>query len=147
MTVIPTNACTILYGKGVKMLRYQTKHLFEFYILKKFSFVREKCEIEVHMKRSLWKCNLHHFVVFVKIVCVNLVSSLGGGYCWVITYLDGILSKSSLYLLKHTLCEGLFKLDATIIFPVNQKFVEQDTTNSQGHLAHMKCEYYQALKC
>ena len=63
-----------------------------------------------------------------------------------ITYLDGILSESSLYQLKHTLCEGFVKLDATILFPVNQKFVEQDATNSQWHLAHMKCEYYQALK-
>jgi len=57
------------------------------------------------------------------------------------------LSESSLYQLKHTLCEGFVKLDATIVFPVNQKFVEQDATNSQWHLAHMKCEYCQALEC
>ena len=56
-------------------------------------------------------------------------------------HLDGILSESSLHQLKHTLCEGFVKLDATIIFSVNQKFVEQDATNSQWHLAHMKCEY------
>jgi len=45
----------------------------------KCSFVRGICEIEVHLKRSLWKCNSRHFEVFVKIFCVNLVSSLGGG--------------------------------------------------------------------
>jgi len=62
-------------------------------------------------------------------------------------HLDGILSESSLHQLKHTLCEGFVKLDATIIFSVNQKFVEQDATNSQWHLAHVKCEYYQVLEC
>ena len=62
-------------------------------------------------------------------------------------HLDGILSESSLHQLKHTLCEGFVKLDVTIIFSVNQKFVEQDATNSQWHLAHVKCEYYQVLEC
>ena len=45
----------------------------------KCSFVRGTCEIEVHLKRSLWKCNLRHFEVFVKTFCANLVSSLGEG--------------------------------------------------------------------
>ena len=58
-----------------------------------------------------------------------------------------ILSESSLHQLKHTFCEGFVKLDATIICSVNQKFVEQDATNSQWHLAHVKCEYYQVLEC
>ena len=88
--------------------------------------------MEVHLKRSLWKCNSRHFEVFVKIFCVNLVSSLGGVLlgCY---HLDGILSEGSLHQLKHTLCEGFVKLDATI--------------NSQWHLAHVKCEYYQVLEC
>ena len=76
---------------------------------------------KTHLNFSLKCCNSRHFEVFVKIFCVNLVSSLGGvllGYY----HLDGILSKSSLHQLKHTLC-------------------------SQWHLAHVKCEYYQVLEC
>ena len=71
----------------------------------------------------------------------------GGGVLLGYYHLDGILSKSSLHQLTHTLCEGFVKLDATIICSVNQKFVEQDATNSQWHLACVKCEYYQVLEC
>ena len=57
--------------------------------------MRGKCEIEVHLKRSLWKCNLRHFEVFDEDY-QDFLCKLGiqpeGGDCWDITYLDGILS-------------------------------------------------------
>ena len=57
----------------------------------KCSFVRGTCEIKVHLKRSLWKRNLHNHQYFLCKLGIQLEEGVDHD-CWDITYLDGILS-------------------------------------------------------